>query len=202
MEGKVLSGDWEVAPEELELARGFGEKRMREFLSGRTYARWALRTLELACPPISRNPDGSPAWPEGVVGSISHTRDYCAVAVAPKMHFHGLGLDVEDLHSVNQALRNRICTKEESDQLVSYGDAERMGQLTFLFSAKEAFYKLQVPMTGTWVGFQDVTVSKGKDGRFTVRLLKDIGPGFLRGDQFPGRYWYDDRRVFTLMGLP
>src|SRR5271165_6795043 len=61
--------------------------RVREFESGRAYAKRALAMLGIDDVDLPIGPDRSPVWPIGVVGSISHVRCgrygmYAAAAVA------------------------------------------------------------------------------------------------------------------------
>ena len=71
------------------------EKRRREFAAGRACARRALARLEIADAVLPIGPDRLPAWPAGIVGSITHCAGYCGVAVARRGSILCLGLDAE-----------------------------------------------------------------------------------------------------------
>lgn len=198
MEGPILADGWEVAPAEAEWASGFGPKRKAEFLTGRSYARRALGLLGTDSPPIGAHPDRSPMWPEGIAGCITHTRDYCAVAVARKSLFRGIGLDIESVGRITDSIASKVFTDSEREALQAGPDSTRNARISAIFSAKEAFYKMQFPLTHIWVGFQDVSVRLEAEGRFTLELAKDIGE-FSQGRVLAGRFLVAGDRVAALM---
>jgi len=57
-------------------------KRQREFAAGRMAARQAMAQIGKTPAPIPVNTDRSPHWPEGVVGSISHSLEIAVAVVA------------------------------------------------------------------------------------------------------------------------
>ena len=68
----------------------------------------------------------------------------------------GVGLDVEQDEELRPELERMICTPPERAWLDSQPSARR-GQLGKLFfSAKEAFYKAQYPLTRAYLDFRDV----------------------------------------------
>jgi 4'-phosphopantetheinyl transferase EntD len=67
--------------------------RQREFIAGRACARRALTRLGRPPMVIPVGPHREPMWPPGVVGSITHCADYCAVA--EQTRFAALGVDAE-----------------------------------------------------------------------------------------------------------
>jgi 4'-phosphopantetheinyl transferase EntD len=71
-----------------------------------------------------------------------------------------------------------------------------------LFSAKEAVYKAWFPLTRSWLGFDEATVSFLSDRRFTVRLLSP-GPeeDGRRLTAFPGRWLVRHGLVLTAIVL-
>src|SRR5260370_12550496 len=58
------------------------QKRQREFLAGRWCAEEALQCLGAGSTHVAMAEDRTPIWPDGVVGSITHTDDFAAAAVA------------------------------------------------------------------------------------------------------------------------
>ena len=69
-------------------------KRRREFAAGRYLARKLLSRLDLPQDtPLLNGEDRAPVWPEGVAGTISHTRHRAAVAVARSPAVLSLGCD-------------------------------------------------------------------------------------------------------------
>ena len=107
--------------------------------------------------PVGRNPDRSPSWPDGFVGSISHSRRWIWAAAAQADKYLSLGIDTEILLSPEQAgeLKSDVGTAAEWELLQRTGLAWPQA-VTLLFSAKEAFFKCWFPLTGTFWEFADV----------------------------------------------
>lgn len=174
--------DAELFPEERACLANAVEKRRAEFGTARICARRALAQLGFPPRPLVPNKDRSPVWPEGVVGSITHTRGYCAVVVAPDSTFVSLGVDAEQDKALTADLIQMICTPHERAGL-----AER--DAVIYFAAKEAFYKCQYPLTKKYLGFQDVELDIDQSsGTFTARIIKDDvdKPAWLQ--QLRGRF--------------
>ncbi len=158
-------------PAEAALTTGFVRKRLGEFSGGRLCARYALRAVGVAAPVLMAT-DRSPQWPPSVVGSISHTSDYCCAVVAPASTFAAIGVDAEIVGRVSADLDSLVFTSAERALLAGLTARERSRASTVIFSAKEAFYKCQYPLTQRWLDFQDVSVhivtTDMATGRFTV----------------------------------
>lgn len=133
-------------------------KRRREFAAGRSMARAALRRLGVDAQAVPCAPDRSPQWPRGVVGSISHSGSWCAVAVARSTDVHALGIDVEDDRPVSVELMASICAPRELEWLQCQPHHERGVLAKVIFSAKEAVFKAQYPLTKSFVEVRDLTV--------------------------------------------
>ena len=70
-------------PEEEALVAGAVTKRREEFAAGRNAARAALAGLGPPPCPLLRAGRRAPAWPQGIVGSITHCSGFCCAVVAP-----------------------------------------------------------------------------------------------------------------------
>jgi 4'-phosphopantetheinyl transferase EntD len=153
-EGQVALVDDQLFPEELDYIRRAVPKRRAEFGTARICARRALAALgarEVALVPRS---DRAPAWPPGVVGSITHCDDYCAVVVHRAPPALSVGLDAERLRRLDPEIIELVVTPRERRWLREQADP--MGLAILLFSAKEAYYKCQYPLSGALLDFQDV----------------------------------------------
>jgi len=162
-------------------------RRIEQFAAGRLCARRALADLGLLACALAVNPDRTPRWPEEVVGSITHTTDYCAAAVARRSEFHAIGIDAEREAAVTLDLRSLFCTRAERAALERLSTTAAVRRLAVLFSAKEAFYKCQYPLCGEWIDFADVELELDEaTGVFEVQPLRPIlltarHPGPWRG---------------------
>jgi 4'-phosphopantetheinyl transferase EntD len=117
-------------------------KRQREFALGRACARAALARLGHDNAALRRKADGAPSWPDGIVGSISHTQGLAVALAAAAKVIRGLGVDVEQEGRVTPALYRHLFDPEERAQLAGLSEAGRDRQAALLFSAKEACCKI------------------------------------------------------------
>lgn len=193
-EARIANVTGRLFPEEEECVKAAVPKRRQEFLAGRYCAREALRKLGMEQASLPCNADRSPAWPVGVVGSITHSTDHCAVAVARHSQFAGVGIDLEEVSRFDQKLLPLICTERELKNLSALSAAEQRIIGTILFSAKESLYKFQYPLTRQWLGFRSVEIGLEPDaGEFQATLRTA-----LMGRQcYTGRYASRDDLVAT-----
>jgi 4'-phosphopantetheinyl transferase EntD len=188
--------DVELFPEEEASVGRAVEKRRREFVTGRACARQALERLGVGPAPVGTGARGEPLWPDGVVGSITHCRGYRACGVARADELASLGIDAEVNEPLPRGILASITSPEERAALPADGDGVHTDRL--LFSAKEAVYKAWYPLTGSWLGFEDVDMTVSHDGTFHARLLVP-GP-VLDGSpltEFRGRWRVDGDVVAT-----
>lgn len=167
-------------------------KRLKEFAAGRACARAALRSLGYADVVLPSLEDRRPAWPPGVVGSITHTTGLCAAVVSSAARHGGLGIDAEVLGRVGEHLYKQVCTPPETEWLLSLDEASRSAMATLVFSAKEAFYKAQYTLTEQFLGFGDARLElldwQGDSGHFAIHLLRDARLSQLHPAPTPGRF--------------
>jgi 4'-phosphopantetheinyl transferase EntD len=195
----AASVEGELWPQEAAFIEKAVEGRRAEFTAGRVLARRAIAMLgggDCAIPPGSRN---MPVWPEGFAGSISHAQGHVVAAVARKSDLLSLGIDFEDASRFRQELERKIAAPDEiALNFEGLPPDTRQMALAIMFSAKEAFYKCQYPVTGQYLGFHDAWVAIDFDERtFGLKLLAEA-PALASRD-FIGRYSLQDKTVFTAM---
>jgi 4'-phosphopantetheinyl transferase EntD len=175
--------------------------RRREFIAGRLCARRALRRLGLCVSSIPVGSGREPVFPSQVVGSITHTRTHCAVAVAMRSEYRSLGLDVEDAVDLPRDLYGQVLRVEERAWLAEQTPVREGVLARILFSAKESFYKCQFGVTGSWVGFEDALVRVDPSScSFTIRLLRDVE--LLRAnEEWAGRILLAHDRIHTALEM-
>ena len=145
--------------------------RRREFATARCCARRALARIGMPPIPIVPDPDGAPRWPTGVVGSITHCAGYRAAAVARSSDLLGLGIDAEPHAAVPAEALDLIARDEERERLLALADERpNLHWDRILFSAKEAVFKAWFPLTGSWLDFEDVSITLRLDGTFGACL--------------------------------
>lgn len=170
-------------------ARYVGPRR-HHFALGRAAARLALRELTGGEACIGMLPSGSPAWPAGVVGSITHSRVLIAAAAGRAGEIEDLGIDVEDAMRHSVRLERWACTPAERRVLRTRPVPDgSTGWSTVVFSAKEAVYKAVNPSTGLPLRFHDVELEFDPPSRtFRVRVVRAVDGPTEWADRLTGRY--------------
>ncbi len=187
------------APELAALA-GAVPRRRREFTAGRHYARRAMATLQLPAQAVPVLPSRAPAWPQGIVGSITHTADLCAVLLARADQFWGVGLDLEADDPLAPDLARHVCTGAELAWIGRAASAIDLPKL--LFVIKEAVYKLYAPLTGHFLDFDDLTVHLDPQApRFSATLAPGC-PAVNGRSTFTGSYGAAGGHLFAVGALP
>nr|WP_284287855.1 hypothetical protein [Angustibacter aerolatus] len=77
-------------------------------------ARQALRSLGVAPAPLPRGERGAPAWPLGVVGSITHCDGYRGAAVAAATECAAVGVDAEPAAPLPDGVLATVATPASS----------------------------------------------------------------------------------------
>ena len=156
-----------LPPAESALVAGAAAARAKAFSSGRRAAREALAAFGVYGHPLTRR-GRAPAWPEGLVGSLAHSRALVFAVVGRRDRYAGVGADVELAGRVTNRAANRVLTAGERQAL--RGAAWRTG----LFSAKEAVYKAVNPVTGEYLAFTDVHIDVAPDApcRFRAKTTR------------------------------
>ncbi|MEU2872326.1 enterobactin synthetase [Streptomyces olivoreticuli] len=121
-------------PGERELVSAMPAPRRRDFLAGRLAAR---RALALAGLPVGEIlADGRrPVFPEGSVGSISHSGGLAVALAAPASCFAALGCDLE-VRGLPVEAAHLVLSEDERVWM-----AGSVRRLLFAFSAKETAFK-------------------------------------------------------------
>jgi enterobactin synthetase component D len=188
--------------------RGAAPKRRAEFLAGRHAATLALERLGQRAP-VGRNLDGTPAWPSGVTGSISHGGGIACAAVAARRNYQSLGLDVERI-LLDRDGPEVAPTVARSDELLLLKTAlphARLGErLTLIFSCKESLFKCLFPLTRQFMEFEDArVVGLGQRGRgmgsVTLRLERSVSPDFPAGHTLDADFYLGSERVESAVFL-
>lgn len=184
-------------------------RRRLEFAAGRQLARRLLTEIGQGIDAMPSDADRVPSWPQAVVGSITHCRSLCAVAVAPRPLFLGIGLDVEPAEPMNPDLLPQILRDAERERMHDWPDHWRDLAGILTFSAKEALYKSIYPTHRVFLDFQDVELQwsgfePDEDGLLVafeghVRVPQATFPGMTR---IAGRARVAHGHVGTVVVLP
>ncbi len=186
-----------LLPAEQALLGGRASARRRaDFARGRHCAREALARLGLPGAretPLMRGEGRAPRWPEGVVGSITHSGGMAAAAAARAEAYPGIGLDLERIGRSSPRVVARILRPAERAALEPLPPAAQAEAVALVFSAKEAIYKALNPATGVFLGFRDAELEAlpppgAEEGEFRWRLVRGCGAGYPPGFGAAGRF--------------
>jgi enterobactin synthetase component D len=185
--------------------RSQSPKRIGEFVAGRRCAARALRDAGSPSLTVGVGPDREPQWPSGFTGSITHSPSRACAAVAPLRCLRSLGVDFEPLFdeaAMSDAILARGITLTDRER-TRMGSSPPVELATLVFSAKECLYKCLYPLVRVFFEFTDAEVEWiAPSGEFQVRLLRDLGSGFMRNSEFQGRYAVAEGHVHTALELP
>lgn len=196
--GVELSPIPELWPVEADFIANAIDRRRLEFAVGRHLARRAIAALGGGPAAIPVGSSRQPIWPDGFVGSISHTRAMVAAAAAPVSAVRSIGIDIEREGSVSDEVATRILTEPELER---HRAEPQQDLATTIFSAKESVYKTTHPVTDTWLGFEDATIIVDEtDERFLAEIGSDVDHP-MAGKTLSGRLFRALDHVITSSSL-
>ena len=161
----------EPLPDEEPLIARSVSGRRNEFVTVRHCARVALSRLGVEPVPILKGEKGEPRWPDGVVGSLTHTRGYRGAAVGRSPAIRSVGIDAEPHDVLPDGVLQAISLPAEREEIARLPAGLHWDRI--LFCAKEATYKAWFPLTGRWLGFEDAHITFDADGGFVSHILID-----------------------------
>jgi 4'-phosphopantetheinyl transferase EntD len=170
-------------PDEEPLIAKSVAKRRNEFITVRHCARLALDQLGQPPAPILKGEKGDPRWPDGIVGSLTHTAGFRGAVVGRRPGLRSVGIDAEPHDVLPHGVLDAISLADERAELKDLPTGLHWDRI--LFCAKEATYKTWFPLTERWLGLEDahitfeVTSDSGDAGVFESRIL--IDPAALSG---------------------
>jgi len=202
--------DWVTGlhPEEQALIDGAVPNRQREFTAGRNCARAAMRALGWPKEKIAAICIGShrePLFPSGLIGSITHSGEYCAAALTREDgSILGMGIDAE----ANKPMEPTL------EALLMHPDEQRHWQAAvpigchagiLMFSLNEAFFKAVYSRCRRYLEFSDVWLKHvsfgGRTGRVNFVAMDNELTDQLKGIWVDGRYTFDPDMIYSAVTL-
>ena len=178
----------------------FGAKRLSYFCTGRYCLRFCMEALG-ATGDILVGERGMPVLPDGLTASVSHSKVLSGAIAASKRSFASVGVDVETVGRVHGDMWHLLFNRDEIEYLQAIpSEMEREIISTSFFSLKEAFYKMQFPLTATYLDLHDAEVTLSRSG-YVLRLLENAG-NLAAGQLFSGGVHYNGSEVITFCTLP
>jgi len=180
--------------------------RRREFLAGRYCVARAMELLDPtgSHPPVGRQSDGNPEWPDGVTGSVTHTGTFAWAAVAFASDARGIGIDSERLRRFDDPARLARHIMRPDEAAVGGPELDDRLRLPLVFSAKEAIFKCLYPLVGRRFYFEDAAIEDidMTAGTFRARPASALAPGVGPGLRIEGQFAFESDHVHTAVWLP
>jgi enterobactin synthetase component D len=176
------------------------EAKRKQHVASRLCATRVLLEAGAADTVVDRGDDRCPVWPQGFVGSLTHTRTFVAAAAAAAKRVRSLGLDSEQIvyDDESSAITQVCCSHQELRTLAVWPMHPRCA-VTLLFSAKEALFKCINPVVLEFFDFVDAEVAciDARRRTISIRLCRPLGTDFAAGQTFEGRYAFAFGHVHT-----
>lgn len=182
------------------------QSRQHEFGAGRACAIAALRALGSTNHAVRvAHPYRYPLFPDGFVGSISHTGSLAIACAANAKDYLALGLDIEVIESLPEVfdLVSHVMTDFEIEKLNGCDDEEKILSFYLCFSAKESFFKAMFPLSHAWMEFTEAQIlSRDELGNFELQLVSSAISSFFPGNTiFTGTWAIWKGCMITLLPL-
>jgi enterobactin synthetase component D len=179
--------------------------RQLEFVAGRAASQRALLGAGFGGrAQLSVSGTRRPLWPEGFVGSISHSHGVAWAAAAPRTRLEAIGIDMERLLEDEVAAQIAPSVMGEAELEAAQRSHLRLGlYVTLLFSAKESLYKCLNPLLDIEFGFHDLVSGPIEQDteRIELQLGTTLASDFHAGRKFEVRFSVQDTMVWTAAEL-
>ncbi|WP_124387824.1 4'-phosphopantetheinyl transferase [Pseudomonas sp. R5-89-07] len=179
-------------------------KRQAEFLAGRLCAREALQRLDhLDCIPAIGD-DRAPVWPGHISGSITHSNGHAAAIVGHKAQWRGLGMDLENLLTLERAerLAGEILTPDELQRMATVPREQIALLVTLTFSAKESLFKALYPIVLKRFYFEHAELVEWTEaGHIRLRLLTELSAEWGHGKELVGQFAVEGDQLLSLVAV-
>lgn len=141
-----------VAPP-ADLAAAQAARRHAEQQASEECVRRLLLDLGYSPAPVSHGGGGERVWPEGMVGSLTHKGTIVLGAASRTTRIRALGIDLEFWQPEDVDLASTVASEGLPEALPAPMAA------ALAFSAKEALFKAQYPLTRRLLEFEDIPLS-------------------------------------------
>lgn len=188
-----------LSENELAVAQKYGAKRFADFCTGRYCLRKSIAPYNFTGD-ILIGDRGMPLLPDHITASLSHSKKLCGAVASLKQNNISLGIDIETNGRVHEEMWRLLFTPKETTYLSAQNKVNSDLLSTVFFSMKEAYYKMQFPLTGVYLDFPEVEIEH-TDGFFVVTLLKDVNDRFPKHKQTSGHMLQLGNEIITYCAL-
>lgn len=206
LECPAASRPRQCAYQAIECTADEADSRYRQHVATQLLAAELLEAQGAGDGVVSARPDRAPQWPQGFVGSITHTARFAAVAVMPQSMARSVGIDAErELAADQQELVRQYClVGGELAALTGSSSLSQTQILTLCFSAKEAVFKCLYPLVNHHFDFTCVRIGGFNEALnlLSVQLLDRQIARCVGIQQLSGSFQLKEDHVFTAFRLP
>jgi len=188
-------------PDEIPATSTMAVSRRLEYTAGRIAARAAMSQFSVYNKPVITGQDRAPIWPTGLVGSISHTKDYCIAAIAHSNDIHIMGIDIEPNRPLDAVLTYEICNSTERGWLAQQPACQQGTFARLIFSAKECTYKCQYMLTRKLFGFKALNIKIDLATTSFCATFTHPVSLFPTGYRLTGRFFTGQGIIMTTMAV-
>ncbi|MWP63016.1 enterobactin synthetase component D [Gilliamella bombicola] len=179
---KINSVDFYQTSKDFNLSNevsNMSSKRRKEFICGRVCTRYLLNKLHyenINLPTL--NTDGTPMWPQGIIGSISHTQKMIAVCICSTFYYAAVGIDIETIMNIQQSNAVIELTFNEPEffenRPKSMFNYNRELYSTIIFSAKESIFKAIYQSSGCYFDFKNICLINYNNNILSFKIMSTI----------------------------
>ncbi|MHB1441082.1 MAG: 4'-phosphopantetheinyl transferase family protein [Cuniculiplasma sp.] len=177
--------------------------RIAEFMGGRYSAYLALKKAGIKeWPEMMERLGRVPIWPEGFVGSISHSRQQAIAVASSTEHYMGLGIDIEPLLTESNAIALARYFMVPDEKVVDLRTQPYSGWVSLLVSMKESIYKACHQAFNINLNFQNICISDvdWKSGVVSIMLRFDQQAPWQALPNIPtGRFFITNSSLISLV---
>ena len=178
----------------------YAPKRQWEYLAGRMVANEALSELGIDNYFPTKKESGAAQWPDGIIGSITHSHGIAEAVVTKSESLQFLGVDVEKIIVEKQLeLTKRIFIEGNFEALKAKTDLSDVKLFSVVFSAKECLYKALYEHVGEYFGFHKAKVVSITDTDLEIEVQEDLSDRVKKGFRLTCKYEFDLGFVRTLI---
>ncbi len=182
--------------------RGASNKRKSEFLAGRFCASTAIKHLLGIHCSVGIGENRQPIFPDGIIGTISHTDEVAMCAVASSNIYSNLGIDIEHwfTHKVANDVKSIVVNREEQSLLLDT-DYDFLKLITIAFSVKESLFKAIYKEVGRYFGFEAARIVDidPKRQKVVLMLTETLSPTMTAERYFECCFRTSEQHVFTMV---
>ena len=179
-------------------------RRHCEFIAGRHCASQAIQSLQQSPDSASQaqipmQPDRSPRWPGGIIGSISHSDGRAMAVVGSADKYAGLGIDCETLLTDSGATEITDMVLEPLEKALLLNRQGDFGfLLTLAFSAKESLFKALSPSFTVVKSFHDFSIYSISANKLILRPTKRLNGNWSETTEFRIDYTRQEKQLLTM----